>query len=473
MGRRNKSRARATVISLFSGAGGLDYGFEAAGLEVAVSLEINRDACASLRASRPGRPVIDRDVFDVSTSELLETAGLAKGEADLLIGGPPCQPFSKAGYWARGDSARLDDPRANTLAAYMRIVEEALPHAFLLENVEGLAFEGKDEGLRFLIDRIESLNRATQSHYVPYIQKVDAASFGVPQHRERVIIIAARDGSRFTFPAATHGEGGSDGPLFTSGLPAYRTAWDAIADVTPDDSESLEVRGKWAALLPSIPEGTNYLFHTERGEGLPLFGWRRRFWTFLLKLAKNRPSWTLQAQPGPAVGPFHWKNRRLSTRELCRLQTFPDDVVIIGGRTSIQKQLGNAVPSLLGEALARAIAVQLLGRPSTKAPHHLLPPDRSPAPIFLLRVCPTREKQLYEWGRVNARGAARARRRRTRDEAVSSRAWRRRSDSPIIEQGFDDGKTARTYGLMKLIGPEPPMSQRAGRGPPSARRSSA
>ncbi len=227
-----------TVISLFSGAGGLDYFFEAAGFYVAASLEIDRDCCASLRASRRDRPVIDRSVFDVSTAELLETAGLKKRQADVLIGGPPCQPFSKAGYWARGDSARLDDPRANTLAAYMRIVEEALPQAFLLENVEGLAFEGKDEGLRFLLDRIDAINRATRSHYVPVVQKVDAAGYGVPQHRERVIIVAARDGSSFAFPTPTHGDSAADGPLFRTNLPTYRTAWDAIADVGPEASES-------------------------------------------------------------------------------------------------------------------------------------------------------------------------------------------------------------------------------------------
>jgi DNA (cytosine-5)-methyltransferase 1 len=140
------------------------------------------------------------------------------------------------------------------------------------------------------------------------------------------------------------------------------------------------MRGKWAALLPSIPEGENYLFHTDRGGGKPLFGWRRRYWSFLLKLAKNRPSWTIQAQPGPAIGPFHWENRRLSTRELCRLQTFPDNVCICGGRTSIQRQLGNAVPSLLAEVIAREIAVQLLGKRRVLAPPKLLPPDRSPAP---------------------------------------------------------------------------------------------
>ncbi|MCA9591049.1 MAG: DNA cytosine methyltransferase [Myxococcales bacterium] len=371
---------RPKVISLFSGAGGLDYGFEAAGFTTSVALEIDADSCASLRASRPRRRVINEDIFAVTTKQLLETANLRAGEADVLIGGPPCQPFSKAGYWARGDSARLNDPRANTLAAYMSVVEEALPAVFLLENVEGLAFAGKDEGWKFLLAQIEGINRRTKSDYAPVMKKLDAAHYGVPQHRERVIIVAARSGEQFRFPEPTHGDTRGDGPLFASQLDRYRTAWDAIGDVQPDPSEVLDLRGKWAALLPSIPEGSNYLHHTDRGEGLPLFGWRRRFWTFLLKLAKNRPSWTLQAQPGPAVGPFHWSNRRLSTRELCRLQTFPDDVIIKGGRTSIQRQLGNAVPSLLGEVLGRAISTQLLGRRRLTSPLRLLPPDRSPAP---------------------------------------------------------------------------------------------
>ena len=113
-------------------------------------------------------------------------------------------------------------------------------------------------------------------------------------------------------------------------LPAHRTTWDALADIEPNPGEDLALRGKWGDLLASIPEGNNYLWHTDRGGGKPLFGWRRRYWSFLLKLAKSRPSWTIQAQPGPAIGPFHWANRRLSMRELCRLQTFPDDVFIVG-----------------------------------------------------------------------------------------------------------------------------------------------
>jgi len=113
---------------------------------------------------------------------------------------------------------------------------------------------------------------------------------------------------------------------------------------------------------------------------MPLFGWRRRYWTFLLKLAKNRPSWTIQAQPGPAVGPFHWSNRRLSVRELCRLQTFPDDVNIVGSRGSAQRQVGNAVPSLLAEVIGRAIREQLLDQVVGKSAPTLLPRRRAPIP---------------------------------------------------------------------------------------------
>lgn len=369
------------LISLYSGAGGLDYGFEAAGFDTGVTVEMDHDCCETLRRSRPHWAVIERSIFDVSTDEMLETAKVRAGEIDLLIGGPPCQPFSKAGYWARGDSLRLDDPRASTLSAYLRVVEQARPRAFLLENVEGLAYAGKDEGLKLLLDGLERINKRTKSAYRPVIQVLNAADYGVPQLRERVFLIAARDGTAFRFPAPTHqAPDATDEPLFAGALEPHRTAWDALADVRPDPEEDLDLRGKWADLLPSIPEGHNYLWHTDRGGGRPLFGWRRRYWTFLLKLAKAKPSWTIQAQPGPAVGPFHWENRRLSMRELCRIQTFPDNVSIYGGRTSVQKQVGNAVPSLLAEVLGRAIRTQLLGLPAQPGTPVLMPPSRTPVP---------------------------------------------------------------------------------------------
>lgn len=368
---------KLTVISLYSGAGGLDYGFEAAGFSTAVAVEMDHDCCETLRANRPSWRVIERSIFDTPSDEILKVADLKRGEPTILIGGPPCQPFSKAGYWARGDSQRLDDPRANTLGAYLRVLEDTRPHAFLLENVEGLAYRGKDEGLQLLLEAIETINQRTRSKYRPTFKVLNAADYGVPQFRNRFIMVAARDGTEFEFPDPTHGNPSSL-DLFKR-LEPYHSAWDAIGDVAPDKDEELAVRGKWAKLLPTIPEGQNYLWHTDRGGGAPLFGWRRRYWSFLLKLAKDRPSWTIQAQPGPAIGPFHWSNRRLSSRELCRVQTFPDDVNILGSLMSVQRQVGNAVPSLLAEVLGRQIRKHLLADLPSSLPI-LVPPRRLPVP---------------------------------------------------------------------------------------------
>src|SRR3954469_18551937 len=155
--RSNGLRQRAPkVISLFTGAGGLDLGFEAAGFETAVAVEVDPEAVATLRHNR-GWPVLDRDVHTISSGETLATAGLAEGEADALIGGPPCQPFSKSGYWASGDTLRLNDPRAHTIAAYLRVLEEARPRAFLFENVDGLEYDEKSEGLQFLLREVEEV----------------------------------------------------------------------------------------------------------------------------------------------------------------------------------------------------------------------------------------------------------------------------------------------------------------------------
>lgn len=391
-------KAQPKVISLYSGAGGLDYGFEAAGFRTSAAVEIDRDCCRTLRSNRQWH-VFEDSIFDVPSDALLGAARARVGEIDAVIGGPPCQPFSKSGYWARGDSLRLSDPRASTLGAYMRVVKDVRPKVFLLENVEGLAYSGKSEGLDFVLKMVEKINRATDSHYRPSVAVLSAADYGVPQLRNRLFIVAARDGRQFHFPGRTHASRAeiADG----STLPSHRTTWDALADVKPDDVESLAITGKWKDLLPSIPEGENYLWHTDRGGGKPLFGWRRRFWNFLLKIAKDRPSWTLQAQPGPSTGPFHWANRRLSMRELCRLQTFPDDVHIVGNLRAIQRQVGNAVPSLLAEVLAREIRSQLLGMRRLSAMPKLLPPDRG-APPMPERLAPVPRKFLSLVGQHEA-----------------------------------------------------------------------
>lgn len=363
------------LISLYTGAGGLDLGFEAAGFKTAVAVELDGEAVATLRANRDW-PVLDRDIHSVSSEEILATGKLREGEADALIGGPPCQPFSKSGYWASGDTLRLEDPRAGTLGAYLRVLRDTLPRTFLLENVPGLAYRRKSEGLDLIERTIRAINRERGTDYTLAVAKLDASDYGVPQMRERVFVIGERGGTTFSFPRPTH----SDERSLLEQLAPRSTAWDALGDLEDDDRPELRVRGKWADLLPSIPEGENYLWHTERGGGLTLFGWRRRYWSFLLKLAKDKPAWTIQAQPGPAVGPFHWKSRRLSSRELCRLQTIPDDFEVEGSLQSVQRQVGNAVPSALAEVLARAMRRQLLGEKRVSAESKLLPQRREPLP---------------------------------------------------------------------------------------------
>jgi len=364
-----------TAISLFTGVGGLDFGFEAAGFETAAAVEIDAVAARTMRQNRRWS-VLNDDIHNLSSDTIMQAAGLKPGDADILIGGPPCQPFSKSSYWKSGDSLRLDDPRAGTLEAYLRVLRDTRPRAFLLENVQGLAFKSKDDGLQFLLKGIDQVNRSAGTNYSVQWQVLNAADYGVPQLRERVFLIGSRDGKPFVFPQATHGREDED-----NDLARYSTTWDAIGDLPrhPDDP-STKVGGKWADLLPTIPEGQNYLWHTARGGGEPLFGWRTRYWSFMLKLAKNQPSWTIQAQPGSAIGPFHWNSRKLTAQELCRLQTFPDGLKFNCGRTDVQKMLGNAVPSLMGEVLGREIRRQLLGERKVTGKLKLIPDARSDCP---------------------------------------------------------------------------------------------
>lgn len=341
-------------ISLFTGAGGLDLGFEAAGIHAEACLEIDPDARRTLELNKPAWNLIaDGDIEHVRPAQLLEQIGAGVGELDVLFGGPPCQPFSKSAYWARDKFDPLADPRTKPLLNVNRIIEAALPRAIVLENVANVAGT-KSSAISFFERALERINRASGTQYKPHIVRCNAVDFSVPQLRERAFVVAFRDGNAF------------EAPVPTCAPENRRTAWDAIGDLSVSDEEApnLKLRGKWAGLIPSIPEGSNYLHHTSKGAGEPLFGWRTRYWSFLLKLAKDRPAWTLQASPGPATGPFHWENRLLSVFEMKRLQTFPDDYEVAGSYRSQRRQLGNAVPPALAEAVGRSVA-EALGMPTS------------------------------------------------------------------------------------------------------------
>jgi len=198
---------------------------------------------------------------------------------------------------------------------------------------------------------------------------LNAANYGVPQRRERTFVIGVVDGGKLRFPESTHAPPKSVAVQVGS-MKEYVTCKEAIGDL--DDgtvSEDEKVKGKWGHLLLEIPAGRNYLYYTSHeNHPKPIFGWRTRFWSFLLKLDPNDISWTIQANPGPYIGPFHWKNRRLRISEIKRLQTFPDDYQLHGPKRVQWAQVGDAVPPLLSKAVAAAVREQLALRRTVARP---------------------------------------------------------------------------------------------------------
>lgn len=350
-----------TAVSLFSGAGGLDLGVEAAGFEIAAAVERDRDAADALEKNFPDLKtgVIRDDILTVEPPAIRKAAGLRWNQRPaLLVGGPPCTPFSKSGYWLEWKRAGLD-PGASLLQAYTRVLAELQPRAFILENVYSLTFNNKASRPHF--NRL--LREIDEAGYHFRWDVLNAADHGVPQARPRLIIVGTRRRDRTEvplLPTATHT---GTWERRTSGDPngePHLTAAEAFQELVTDPEPEEQVNGRFGHLLADIPPGDNYLFYTaKRGHPDPQFEWRKRYWSFLLKLSPDKPSPTIQAQPGPYVGPFHWENRRLRVGELKRLFTFPDDYHFIGSRSSIQSQVGNAVPPILSWRVARQVAAVL------------------------------------------------------------------------------------------------------------------
>jgi DNA (cytosine-5)-methyltransferase 1 len=342
------------AISLFSGAGGLDLGVEAAGFRVAAAVEHDADAALTMEKNfhHLVAPVIRRDILQVPTREILQHAGLHDGQRpDLLVGGPPCTPFSKSGFWLEYKRAGLD-PGASLLQAYTRVLEEARPRAFILENVYALTYDNKASRPAYE----QLLREITEAGYVFGAKVLNAADYGVPQLRPRLFIVGVPNGCPLPeLPQASH-TGRWERQVSGAGSTPHVTAGQVLDGLDCEPEPGEVPGGQYASLLPQIPPGENYLhFTAERGHPQPLFRWRSRYWSFLLKLDPARPSPTIQAQPGPNVGPFHWENRRLRVGEIKRLFTFPDDFELVGTRASIQAQLGNAVPPLLAEKVAAQV----------------------------------------------------------------------------------------------------------------------
>jgi DNA (cytosine-5)-methyltransferase 1 len=360
-GRNGKSSLRA--VSLFAGAGGLDIGVEAAGFSVVYAVENDATAVETLNRNRgswfPDLPETQPlDITALDPREVMREIGAKPGEIDLLVGGPPCVAFSKSGFHL--EYKRLgQDPRAGLLGDYMRFLEALRPKAYLMENVYGLAYRNQSAPF---FDALRS--GILELGYSIDYEILNAADYGVPQNRQRLFLVGARDGGSVSFPRPTHwGEHERrKPPADVRKLKPHVTTREALAGLTSKPEPEESVNGKYGHLLPEIPPGGNYLHYTaHEGHPEPLFEWRSRYWTFLLKLDPQRPSPTIQGQPGPYVGPFHWDNRRLRVPELKRLHGFPDEFDIAGTRRAVQLQVGNAVPPPLGRVVALAVRDHLEG----------------------------------------------------------------------------------------------------------------
>ena len=341
-------------ISLFSGCGGLDLGLQQAGFEIAFATD-NDPLCAE--SHKLNFPATN---FVLSPIEAIDEAHLepilAAGSVELLAGGPPCPPFSKSRFYRTEKPRALDDPVGGaTITGYLRVLEAARPAVFLLENVPGLGYGVHREALDFIVETASGLG------YRCVFQRLNAADYGVPQMRERFFVLG---GLNFTpaFPEPTH-QKPADDQLFRDGLPPWRTAGEVLADLDTEanaDDTGHFAGGQYHHLLREIPPGDNYLFFTsKRGHPNPQFEWRKRYWSFLLKLSPDLPSWTIQARRSNNMGPFHWRNRILRIEEVKRLQTFPDDWHLAGRVEDQWRQVGNAVPPRLAHAIGVALHEQL------------------------------------------------------------------------------------------------------------------
>lgn len=343
-----------SLVSLFSGCGGLDLGLENAGFKTLFATDNDKHCNITYKQNFPSTHFDLRRIKDISREELLSVLGGNATGIDLLAGGPPCPSFSKSRFYRKDMPRALDDPNGlETIEGYLNILDWLRPRAFILENVKGLSYKVHAEALRTIVSRAEELG------YNVSQRTLNSADYGVPQIRERFFVIGLLDGN-FEFPLPTNSKDG------LGGLPKWITAGDVISDLDTEenaDDTGHFAGGKYNHLLKQIPPGKNYLHLTaERGCKKPVFKWRSRYWSYLLKLSPQLPSWTIQARRSNNMGPLHWRNRILRIEEVKRLQSFPDNFWLSGTVEQQWRQIGNAVPPKLAEMLGKQLVQHLSKR---------------------------------------------------------------------------------------------------------------
>lgn len=340
------------AISMFSGAGGLDIGTQLAGVPVISSLDIYEDSVKTI-AQNAFFKNTHHECGDITQIDGTHYSSLLKQENPekmIIVGGPPCQPFSKAGYWVTNEKRNSSEDPRNMIKPYFKIISDLQPDGFVLENVESILHPSNKEAVETIYENMTRLG------YNCSMLKTNAAEYGIPQKRKRVFFLASKKPISASL-VQTHG---SDKECKQNpALLPYERVIDYIGKFDSEQyfvGENLAAEGKWERELTCVPFGKNYISLTARENyPNPVFEAGKRYWLSLLKLHPFLPSWTIIASPGHWEGPFHWNSRRLNIRELAAIQTFPDDYMFYGGVTSQHKQIGNAVPPKMGQKVVEEL----------------------------------------------------------------------------------------------------------------------
>ena len=361
----------STVISLFSGGGGLDLGFISENYKIIWAIDNTENAVATYKKNI-GDHIICEDINNIDVNKL--------PKADVVIGGPPCQSFSLAG------NRHTEDARGQLVWRYIDIISAVKPKAFVFENVTGLQSAKNKQG-KILPQLIQAFK---EIGYTISVQVMNAADYGVPQRRNRIIIVGLEDDRKFDFPLPTHSEDG--GGLFN--LKKYVSVEEALGDLppaTPLDNCMLEyatepqneyqqlMRSESGVTEHTIPQmseldkyickhvkpGGNYMdipadVNSTRIQRLQRDGGHT---TCYGRMDPSKPSYTINTYFNrPNVGcNIHYKYERLITiREALRLQSFPDNFQLVSNSKQGKHLIvGNAVPPLLGKVIAHQLKLYL------------------------------------------------------------------------------------------------------------------
>jgi DNA (cytosine-5)-methyltransferase 1 len=358
-----------TAISLFSGAMGLDLGFERAGFEVRVTLELRKEVCDTIRLNRPNIPVINEDITKVTTDEILAASKLRPGESTVLVGGPPCQSFSTA-----GKRQSINEKRGLLVFEYMRVVNQAQPRFFVFENVTGLlnaalqhiSFEDRMKAKPEDVAKEAQLGTAfayvlkrfRRTGYALAWKVLNAADYGAPQKRQRLFIFGSRLQPAIAPPSPTH-----DRPDSLAVASRQRKPWvtlrEALVGLKEDEQEYVEFP-VWGEYMKYVPPGG---YWRDLPDDIKKQAMKGAFFSsggrtgFYRRLSWDTPCPTLVTSPvfkGSCLA-HPDANRPLSVQEYSRIQGFPDTWKFCGNLMQRYRMIGEAVPVKLAEAVASAV----------------------------------------------------------------------------------------------------------------------